>query len=60
MPKVVLDLSVSLDGYITGPNAGVGNPLGDDNDWLHAWMFSGGTDADKGVLDELYATSGPL
>jgi hypothetical protein len=26
--KVVADISMSLDGFIAGPNAGVGNPLG--------------------------------
>jgi hypothetical protein len=35
MPKVVPDISMSLDGFITGPNEGVVNPLGDDDerDW---------------------------
>jgi hypothetical protein len=29
MSKVVVDLSVSLDGFIAGPNDGRDNPLGD-------------------------------
>lgn len=60
MTKVVLDISMSLDGFITGPNEGVGNPLGDDEDSLHAWMFGARTEADAEVLDELYATSGAI
>jgi hypothetical protein len=28
MSVVHLDISMSLDGLITGPNEGVGNPLG--------------------------------
>jgi hypothetical protein len=28
MDKVIVDLSMSLDGYIAGPNDGRGNPLG--------------------------------
>jgi hypothetical protein len=27
MGKVIVDLSMSLDGYIAGPNDGRGNPL---------------------------------
>jgi dihydrofolate reductase len=60
MTKVVLDISMSLDGFITGPNEGVGNPLGDDEDSLHAWMFGARTEEDAEVLDELYATSGAI
>jgi dihydrofolate reductase len=33
----VLDMSMSLDGYIAGPNDDPGNPGGDDFDRLHAW-----------------------
>ena len=29
MGLVISDMSMSLDGYIAGPNAGVDNPLGD-------------------------------
>jgi hypothetical protein len=32
MGKVIVDLSMSLDGYIAGPNDGPGNPLGDGGD----------------------------
>jgi dihydrofolate reductase len=31
-------MSMSLDGYITGPNAGVDNGLGDGGEVLHAWI----------------------
>jgi hypothetical protein len=29
MGKLIVDLSMSLDGYIAGPNDGPGNPLGE-------------------------------
>jgi dihydrofolate reductase len=32
-------LSVSLDGFVAGPNAGPGNPLGDGGERLHEWVF---------------------
>lgn len=38
---VIGDITTSLDGFVTGPNAGVSNGLGDDGEALHAWVFSG-------------------
>src|SRR5215212_9545873 len=35
MGKVVINISMSLDGFITEPSEGVGNPLGDDPGRLH-------------------------
>src|SRR3954447_24135403 len=37
----VLYMSMSLDGFITGPNAGPGNGLGDGGERLHEWVLSG-------------------
>ena len=37
MPASVLYMSMSLDGYIAGPNDGPGNPGGDGFMRLHAW-----------------------
>jgi dihydrofolate reductase len=41
MGKVIVDLSVSLDGYIAGANDGPTNPLGDGGEALFAWMGAG-------------------
>ena len=60
MSKVVCDISTSLDGFITGPNEGVGNPLGDDAGLLHDWRFEAKTAADSEIVDELYATTGAV
>jgi dihydrofolate reductase len=60
MTKIVFDISMSVDGFITGPNERIGNPLGDDNERLHDWMFAAKTDADATVLDEVYATAGAI
>ncbi len=38
MSKVVIDLSMSVDGYITGPNDNRQQPLGEGGDQLHAWF----------------------
>jgi dihydrofolate reductase len=39
--KVVAGLSVSLDGYVAGPNDGLDNPLGDGGGQLFRWWTAG-------------------
>ena len=41
MGPVVADLSVSLDGFIAGPNDGPGNPLRDGGGRLFDWWTAG-------------------
>jgi dihydrofolate reductase len=41
MANVVVDLSVSLDGFIAGPNDGPHNPLGDGGRRLFDWWSAG-------------------
>ena len=60
MGKVVINMSMSLDGFITEPNEGVGNPLGDDAGRLHDWMFDAKTETDTAILDEIYASTGAV
>ena len=38
MSATVLYMSMSLDGFIAGPNAGPGNGLGDGGHRLHEWV----------------------
>jgi dihydrofolate reductase len=37
--KVFAGMSMSLDGYIAGPNDGPHNGLGDGGDQLHQWIY---------------------
>ncbi len=60
MSKIYADITMSLDGFITVPEAGSDNPLGDDPGRLHDWMFDRRTDADAELRDELYARSGAV
>jgi len=39
MGKVTSDMSMSLDGFITGPNDGVALPLGEGGERLHEWIY---------------------
>jgi dihydrofolate reductase len=41
MGKVLLDLSMSLDGYVTGPDVTGEEPMGRGGELLHDWMFEG-------------------
>jgi dihydrofolate reductase len=60
MSKVVLDVSMSLDGFIAGPNVRDAEPMGDGGERLHEWMFRKGPDAeiDLGVRREVDASVG--
>lgn len=58
--KVVLTITMSLDGFIAGPNASPSNPLGDGGSRLHDWIFKTKTDVDAKILQELVETSGAV
>ncbi len=46
MPKVFLELSMSLDGYIAGPGVSPHEPMGRGGEALHDWMFEGRSEAE--------------
>jgi dihydrofolate reductase len=71
MEKVVASITISLDGFITGPNDGPGRGLGDGGERLHYWVFGGpwsydeerrgeATGADKEYLDKGLARAGSV
>jgi dihydrofolate reductase len=49
MPATILYMSMSLDGFIAGPNERPGNGLGDGGERLHDWALRGAGAGDKGV-----------
>ena len=49
MSATVLYMSVSLDGFIAGPNEGPGNGLGDGGHRLHEWFLTGADVANQKV-----------
>jgi dihydrofolate reductase len=58
MPKVIADITMSLDGYVTGPGADVQHGLGDAPE-LHAWVSE--KDAvDNEILEGATAASGAV
>jgi dihydrofolate reductase len=62
MSKVFAQITMSLDGYATGPNVSVDNPLGDGGEQLHYWLFGDGkiepTDIDRQVASEMFSNTG--
>jgi dihydrofolate reductase len=72
MSKVTSDMSMSLDGFIAGPNDSVERPLGDGGDRLHQWVYGleswrklhdlagGTTNRDAEVLDESFKNTGTV
>lgn len=39
MSRVTSDLTISLDGFLAGPNQSPSDPLGEGGELLHRWMF---------------------
>ena len=71
MGALVLDISMSLDGFVAGPDPTLDEPLGRGGDRLHEWVLGtrgvaggarpGGRGADEGdsdVVDEHVARLG--
>jgi dihydrofolate reductase len=67
MSATVLYMSMSLDGFVAGPNESVDNGLGDRGERLHEWIFAGAptehggvparpSGVDGEVMDEAMAT----
>jgi hypothetical protein len=68
MGKVVADITMSLDGFITGPDDAPGRGLGEGGECLHNWVMGGPwryddpgrmfapLDTDRKVLESPYAT----
>ncbi|CAM5644735.1 hypothetical protein [Streptomyces afghaniensis 772] [Streptomyces afghaniensis] len=59
MTRIIADISLSLDGFVTGPDPGPDNGLGTGGEALHTWAFSDDPD-DRRVLREGTARSGAV
>ncbi len=59
MSATVLYMSMSLDGFIAGPNEGPGNGLGDGGHRLHEWALPG-ADADRRAITGLAGANGQV
>jgi dihydrofolate reductase len=72
MTKLTLDISMSLDGFVAGPNRTVEQPLGEGGEQLHEWVVAlaswreahghpgGTTGPDDDVLKESVEAAGAI
>jgi dihydrofolate reductase len=72
MSKLTFDITMTLDGFIAGPNLTLEQPLGEGGDQIHEWMYGlksfrephgmdgGETNADSDVLAESVANTGAV
>ena len=60
MAKVVADITMSLDGFVTGPDPGPGQGLGRGGEPLHTWAISSEDPVDADVLHQSTAASGAV
>src|SRR5215213_6379354 len=70
MTQIRANISVSLDGYVAGPDPSPEQPLGEGGEDLHEWAFAteswqrehgrggGERNADSAVIDEVTANVG--
>jgi dihydrofolate reductase len=60
MSATVLYMSMSLDGFIAGPNEGPDNGLGDGGHRLHEWAMTGSGDVDLEALRRSNGVNGKV
>ena len=58
MPKVIADITMSLDGYVTGPGADAEHGLGDAEE-LHSWVMDQ-DQVDTEILERSAAATGAV
>ncbi|MFF2495683.1 dihydrofolate reductase family protein [Agromyces sp. NPDC058064] len=51
---VTANITVSLDGFVAGPNQSLENPLGEGGEPLHRWMFEQPDEAQP-IVDQILA-----
>jgi dihydrofolate reductase len=72
MSKLTLDITMSLDGFVAGPNQTIEQPLGEGGERLHEWVYGlatwreshgepgGERNADDDILRESLASTGAV
>ena len=72
MTKLRLDITMSLDGFVAGPNQTLEHPLGENGERLHEWAFAavswreshglsgGDANADSDVIQESLDATGAV
>src|ERR1700675_2954558 len=59
MAKVIADITMSIDGFVTGPDPDLDHGLGHGGEPLHVWAFSD-DEVDAQVLEDSTERSGAV
>ena len=59
MTKVIADITMSIDGFVTGPDPDLEHGLGHGGEPLHVWVFSD-DEVDAQILEESTERSGAV
>jgi len=60
MSRVFFDISMSLDGFITGANRTPEEPLGDEGEHLHDWAFNSRDEYNRNLIPRSVSTLGAV
>jgi dihydrofolate reductase len=60
MGKVVFDISMSLDGFVTASNIRPEEPMGEGGQQLHTWAFDSADERDRQILAQGVSTTGAV
>jgi dihydrofolate reductase len=72
MARLIGDISISLDGFVAGPNPSLEQPLGEGGELLHEWAFAaqswreshglegGEKNADSDLIEESLSATGAV
>jgi len=60
MTRVIADISMSLDGFVTGPDPDVEHGLGHGGEPLHTWAIDSDDEVDAKVLADATGLSGAV
>lgn len=60
MQKTVIEITMSLDGFIAGTGITKANPMGEGGQRLHDWFFKNKTTTDEALLEEMLDNIGAV
>jgi dihydrofolate reductase len=60
MGKVILSITMSLDGFVAGPQITKTNPMGARGELLHRWLFDVKQKEDEDIMSDLVLNTGAV
>ncbi|MEU8002813.1 dihydrofolate reductase family protein [Catellatospora sp. NPDC049111] len=60
MAQVIAHVTMSLDGYMAGPDVGEEHPMGRGGERLHRWIFDDADEVDAAAMRRQFALTGAV